>query len=178
MGYPKGRERKTNGTPLPPPANAESKDMQEEDEGQESKKQHGREKEKERVDVISPFFPTALPTWHTTSEKLNTNLYEAASPAKSLSSLAASDSGSDDEGQLNLDMDMDLTHGDGFNPPLASTQAPGKGPAKDGSFGWMGYNSQFDVDGTVDAVSKFMERDVSVGGDFDDDDGWMKELSP
>ena len=119
---------------------------------------------------------------NTIRAKLNTNLYEAASPAKSLSSLAASDSGSDNaEDRMNID--MDLTHGDPFDPPLASTQAQGKGKgkgsAKDRSFGWMGYNSQFDVDGKVDEVSRFMEKDVSVGGDFDFDyDRWMREPSP
>ncbi|KAG6823893.1 hypothetical protein H0H92_008695 [Tricholoma furcatifolium] len=82
-----------------------------------------------------------------------------ASPARSLSSLAASESESeaDNEGQ-----------GPGFNPPFTSTQVGGK----EKTLGWMGYNSQFDVDGKVDMVSKFMEKDADV--DFA---GWLRDPS-
>ncbi|KAF9460911.1 hypothetical protein BDZ94DRAFT_1265033 [Collybia nuda] len=90
--------------------------------------------------------------------------YDAASPTKSLSSLAESDSDSDDGGiNTNLLHDID----DDFNPPFASTQAQGKDtgsglgvPKGSSGFGWMGYSSQFDVNGKVDQVSKFMEKDV------------------
>ncbi|KAG6835283.1 hypothetical protein H0H93_003142 [Arthromyces matolae] len=86
-----------------------------------------------------------------------------ASPARSLSSLAASDSDSE------ADDDNDV--GDGaekFDPPFTSTQAEGKAKAA----GWLGYNSQFDVDKNVDLVSKFMEKDVDV--DFA---GWLRTPS-
>lgn len=136
------------------------------------------------MDVGNTSFRAAHSDWDAINAKLNTNLYEAASPAKSLSSLAASDSESDDD-ENGINIDMDITQGDGFDPPLASTQAQGNGrgtrSVKNGSFGWTGYNSQFDVDGKVDAVSKFLEKDVSVGGDFDYDieyDGWIREPSP
>ncbi|RDB19226.1 hypothetical protein Hypma_013551 [Hypsizygus marmoreus] len=93
--------------------------------------------------------------------------YDMGSPAKSLSSLAASDS--DEEEDATNGMDIDL---EGFNPPFISTQAGAAGATKEGGgFGWMGYNSQFDVDGRVDLVSKFMEKDV-------DYDGWLRDPSP
>ncbi|KAG6840860.1 hypothetical protein C0991_003663 [Blastosporella zonata] len=79
-----------------------------------------------------------------------------ASPARSLSSLAASDSDSESDTGL------------GFAPPFTSTQVDGREKA----LGWMGYNSQFDVDGKVDMVSKFMENDVDV--DFG---GWLRDPS-
>ncbi|KAG5340447.1 hypothetical protein C0989_001590 [Termitomyces sp. Mn162] len=82
-----------------------------------------------------------------------------ASPARSLSSLAASDSDSESEDG----------HASRFDPPFTSTQVDGK----DKTLGWLGYNSQFDVDGNVDLVSKFMEKDVDV--DFA---GWLKDPSP
>ena len=144
----------------------------------EASERYRVQEEKRKRHLVMPTiqFPA---TKDTISAKLNTNLYEAASPAKSLSSLAASDSGSDDD-EDRMNIDMDLTLGHRFDPPLASTQTQGKGSTKkDRSLGWMGYNSQFDVDGKVDEVSKFMEKDVSVGGDFDFDyDGWMREPSP
>lgn len=75
---------------------------------------------------------------------------------------------------MNLMHDID----DGFDPPFASTQARGKdvssglGVPQGGSgFGWMGYSSQFDVNGKVDQVSKFMEKDV-------DYDGWLRDPTP
>jgi neural Wiskott-Aldrich syndrome protein len=168
----KGKERRISETPILPPANSGTGDAQEEGKegGQARERQRGQEKGKERVNNDNLPFPAANPAWKPVNAKLNTNLYEAASPAKSLSSLAASDS-DEDEDEDRMNIDMDLTHRDGFDPPLASTQAPG--------IGWIGYNSQFDVDGKVDAVSKFMEKDVSVGGDFDYDfDGWVREPSP
>jgi hypothetical protein len=171
---PKGKERDLGETRPPPPVDVDTGDPgdEEQEQGNGGEQHHGRQRE----DVGYVPFSTAHHTWDTITDKLNTNLYEAASPAKSLSSLAASDSDSEDD---RMNIDMDLTRGGGFNPPLASTQASGHGPAKEGSLGWMGYNSQFDVDGKVDAVSKFMEKDVSVGGDFDIDyDGWMKDPSP
>ncbi|KAF8889808.1 hypothetical protein BD779DRAFT_303260 [Infundibulicybe gibba] len=57
-----------------------------------------------------------------------------------------------------------------FEPMFTSTQqqrsqdpAPsGKiaGISRTDSMGWLGYNSQFDVDGQVDEVTRFMEKDV------------------
>lgn len=100
--------------------------------------------------------------------------YDAASPTKSLSSLAESDSDSD-EGGLNMNFMNDID--DGFDPPFTSTQAQGKdvssglGMPQGGGFGWMGYSSQFDVNGKVDQVSKFMEKDV-------DYDGWLRDPTP
>ncbi|KAG6872689.1 hypothetical protein C0995_007571 [Termitomyces sp. Mi166 len=82
-----------------------------------------------------------------------------ASPARSLSSLAASDSDSEPEDG----------HASRFDPPFTSTQVDGK----DKTLGWMGYNSQFDVDSNVDLVSKFMEKDVDV--DFA---RWLRDPSP
>jgi len=115
--------------------------------------------------------------------------YEAApSPTKSLSSLAAdSDSDSEYDGNARLKgkekekctpgINMDMI--EEFDPPFVSTQVnahkPGKAGAGSGSGvfgGWTGYNSQFDVDGRVDLVSKFMERDVNV-----DYEGWLKDPS-
>lgn len=158
-----------SGPPVPPPTDSRAGEARKEKErSQAREEQRLQDKGKERMDAGGISFPTTNSTWDALKEKLNTNLYEAASPAKSLSSLAASDSGSDDGDEDYMNIDMDLTHGEGFNPPLASTQAQGKS--------LMGYNSQFDVDGTVDAVSKFMEKDVSVGGDLDYD--YMRELSP
>lgn len=94
--------------------------------------------------------------------------YDITSPAKSLSSLAASDSDEDEEDHGGNG--MSVHYSDGFNPPFTSTQA-GDGLAKAGSgFAWTGYNSQFDVNGKVDMVSKFMEKDV-------DYDGWLKDPS-
>jgi hypothetical protein len=177
---PKGKQRKISDTRPPPPADLDVGDPQEEerDGGHVREQQHSREKGEQWIDEGHVPFSTAHHTWDTINDKLNTNLYEAASPAKSLSSLAASDSDSDGDDDL-MNIDMDLTRGGGFNPPLASTQAPGTDLAKDGSLGWMGYNSQFDVDGKVDAVSRFMEQDVSVGDDFDlEYGGWMKDPSP
>ncbi|KAF8061814.1 hypothetical protein FPV67DRAFT_1452682 [Lyophyllum atratum] len=86
--------------------------------------------------------------------------YDMGSPTKSLSSLAASDSDEEEEQALDHVMGTDLNMDDSFDPPFASTQAGGR----------MGYNSQFDVDGRVDIVSKFMEKDV----DFD---GWLRDPS-
>ncbi|KAG6816732.1 hypothetical protein H0H87_003429 [Tephrocybe sp. NHM501043] len=77
-----------------------------------------------------------------------------ASPARSLSSLAASDSDSESDNGLD------------FAPPFTSTQVDGK----EKTLGWMGYNSQFDVDGKVDMVSKFMENDVDFAG-------WLRDPS-
>ncbi|GLB35667.1 hypothetical protein LshimejAT787_0212320 [Lyophyllum shimeji] len=85
--------------------------------------------------------------------------YDMASPTKSLCSLAAD---SDEEPEMDLDL-----AGGGFNPPFTSTQA-----GADQGLGWMGYNSQFDVDGKVDMVSKFIERDVNV-----DYEGWLRDPS-
>ncbi|KAG6916411.1 hypothetical protein DXG01_006939 [Tephrocybe rancida] len=83
-----------------------------------------------------------------------------ASPARSLSSLAASDS----------DSEKEENDGPGFAPPFTSTQNQMNGKEK--TLGWMGYNSQFDVDGKVDMLSKFMEKDVDV--DFA---GWLEDPS-
>jgi hypothetical protein len=101
--------------------------------------------------------------------------YDAASPTKSLSSLAESDSDSDDGG-LNPNLMHDID--DDFNPPYASTQAQGKDadlglgvPKASSGFAWMGYSSQFDVNGKVDQVNKFMEKDV-------DYDGWLRDPTP
>ncbi|KAF8228971.1 hypothetical protein L208DRAFT_1459984 [Tricholoma matsutake] len=138
-------ERMISGPPVPPPTDSRAGEARKEKErSQAREEQRLQDKGKERMDAGGISFPTTNSTWDALKEKLNTNLYEAASPAKSLSSLAASDSGSDDEDEDYMNIDMDLTHGEGFNPPLASTQAQGKS--------LMGYNSQFDVDGTVDAV--------------------------
>ena len=185
IASPNGKQRKIDETSLPPPERAQTTDAprQDREEGSPTRqRQHDQLSAKARMDVGNTSFRAAHSDWDAINAKLNTNLYEAASPAKSLSSLAASDSESDDdENGINIDMDI----GDGFDPPLASTQAQGNGrgtrSVKDGSFGWTGYNSQFDVDGKVDAVSKFLEKDVSVGGDFDYDieyDGWIREPSP
>lgn len=98
-------------------------------------------------------------------------------------------------------MDFTMDQKAYFNPPLTSTQnAPSASPLRDGmlgmtssgaslgskaaagsglkrkqgsSFGWMGYNSQYDVNGQVDAVSKFMEKDVDL-----DYDKWLRDLTP
>lgn len=94
-----------------------------------------------------------------------------ASPTKSLSSIAESDSDPEEEddedggngGGFTLDPD------DEFDPPFQSTQQGGK-QHKFG--GWMGYNSQFDVDGQVSQVDKLLEKDVQV-----DYDGWLRDPS-
>lgn len=91
--------------------------------------------------------------------------YNIGSPAKSLSSLAASDSEDEDDAP---DTGFGLGFDAGFEPPFASTQA-GKGGDNGG---WVGYNSQFDVDGRANLVSRFMEKDIDV-----DIDGWLRDPS-
>lgn len=96
--------------------------------------------------------------------------YDAASPTKSLSSLAESDSDSDED-----DLNESSMHNidDDFDPPYASTQAQAQGQGAGSGFagGWMGYSSQFDLNGKVDQVTKFMEKDV-------DYDGWLRDPTP
>ena len=115
--------------------------------------------------------------------------YEGApSPTKSLSSLAAdSDSESEygenaglkgnEKGKGKPGIDMDMI--EEFDPPFVSTQVTAHRPGKAGEGsgggqfgGLMGYSSQFDLDGRVDLVSKFMERDVNV-----DYEGWLRDPS-
>ena len=108
------------------------------------------------------------------------------SPTKSLSSLAGSDSESEDDDQA---LALDLSPSS-FNPYATSTQHqnyPHEGHAitslrgspflresgKTGtglSFGFGGYNSQFDVAGQVDKVDKLLEKDV-------DYEGWLRDPS-
>lgn len=133
--------------------------------------EHGAELEPERPDDLSTTniysmatgmydYAAPLTNDEDPDDRDRSSVYKLiASPARSLSSLAASDSDSEPEdGQAN-----------GFDPPFTSTQVDGKEKA----LGWMKYNSQFDVDGNVDLVSKFMEKDVDV--DFG---GWLKDPSP
>lgn len=59
-----------------------------------------------------------------------------------------------------------------FAPSYASGIGGGAGSYKSlerGSSGFLGFNSQFDVEGQVDRVSELLERDV----DFD---GWLKDV--
>lgn len=109
---------------------------------------------------------------------------------KSLSSLAASDSDSDEERDGRIGVDF-IRDGNEFAPMFTSTQVPfgsqengvrgagsmssvgttGRLHKTSSGLGWMGYNSQFDVNGRVDQVSKFMEKDV-------DYDRWLKDATP
>lgn len=106
---------------------------------------------------------------------------DMSSPAKSLSSIAGSDSeDSDEEAGDALRDTTFINAAKGFEPLGASTQADGGGGFAFGgmsqasvgggirSFGM--YNSQFDVEGEVDRVSELLERDV----DFD---GWLRDAS-
>lgn len=179
---PKVKERKASGPSVLAMAAGAVRDKErrvEEIGAKEVEWEKEKEREEQYKDHEAPF-PDPYPPWDELDTNLNTNLYNATSTTKSLSSLAASDSDSgDDRERMNIDMDLTRSDGDGFNPPFVSTQAQGNGLAKEGSSGWMAYNSQFDVDGNVDAVSKFMEKDVSVGEDLDYDfDGWVREPSP
>jgi len=106
------------------------------------------------------------------------------SPAKSLSSLAASDSEDEDEDQaLGLDLSpssfhpfaTSTQHREGgrkgqhdltSSPFLADNGRSGAGL----SLGFGGYNSQFDVAGQVDKVDKLLEKDV-------DYEGWLRDPS-
>lgn len=123
------------------------------------------------------------------------------SSTKSLSSLAGSDTDSDEErdeieedlgdkagkpivSHQNVDIGLDIEE---FDPPFASTQAlmgpgppvyglekPPSGPgtlAPTSSGMWPEYDSRFDVDAHVERASKFMEQDV-------DYDGWLRDLTP
>lgn len=106
---------------------------------------------------------------------------DMSSPAKSLSSIAGSDSeDSDEEAGGALRDTTFINSAKGLEPLGASTQADGGGGFAFGamsqasvgggirSFGM--YNSQFDVEGEVDRVSELLERDV----DFD---GWLRDAS-
>lgn len=104
-------------------------------------------------------------------------------PAKSLSSLAGSDSESeaDENGALG---EGDASGFGSFKPMFSSTQvqfgspqtglmgtATMKSRESGTGYAWGGYNSQFDVDRQVDQVDKILEKDV-------DYDGWLREPTP
>ena len=103
------------------------------------------------------------------------------SPAKSLSSLAGSDSEDCDDEVNDQPLGLNFSPSS-FNPYATSTQHQnypheggpflhenGKaGPAL--SLGFGGYNSQFDVAGQVDKVDKLLEKDV-------DYEGWLRDPS-
>ena len=125
---------------------------------------------------------------------MNTDIGDA-SPTKSLSSLAGSDSDSDSQPGSPLMPSFTHDAEESFNPICSSTQMP-FGVARDGMLGTgsigggsvgigtgtgfgrtssgfgfgMGYNSQFDVEGEVDRVSELLERDVDFGG-------WLRDVS-
>ncbi|KAG5642044.1 hypothetical protein DXG03_003742 [Asterophora parasitica] len=153
--------------PLPaPPRKAED---EEEEEGEQEEQEPPPEVENDKETFQHSIFDGQDPDTDTYEPLNDTDLgsrvglhYGIASPAKSLSSLAASESDDEEvhDPLADLDLDMDMS---GFEPPFASTQAGAGG-------GWVGYNSQFDVDGKVDLVSKFIEKDV----DFD---GWLRDPS-
>ncbi|KAF9494379.1 hypothetical protein BDN71DRAFT_1507662 [Pleurotus eryngii] len=106
---------------------------------------------------------------------------DMSSPAKSLSSIAGSDSEDSDDGVGDALRDATFINAaKGFEPLGASTQADGGGGFAFGGMsqasvgggirGFGMYNSQFDVEGEVDRVSELLERDV----DFD---GWLRDAS-
>ena len=106
------------------------------------------------------------------------------SPAKSLSSLAGSDSEDEDEDQaLGLDLSPSSFHPfatstqhhpeggrKGQQYDLTSSPFLGRSGAAGLSLGFGGYNSQFDVAGQVDKVDKLLEKDV-------DYEGWLRDPS-
>ena len=99
------------------------------------------------------------------------------SPAKSLSSLAGSDSEDEEDEDDELKQPLDLSPSS-FNPYVTSTQHKGPfltSPHSSGrsaglSLGFGAYNSQFDVAGQVDKVDKLLEKDVDYGG-------WLRDPS-
>ncbi|KAG6878811.1 hypothetical protein C0992_007524 [Termitomyces sp. T32_za158] len=152
---------------LSPQPEANSSHKEKEEKEKAIALEHEEELEPEQPNNLPPNLPTGMYDYtipltndEDQDDRDRSSVYNLiASPARSLSSLAASDSDSEPEdGQANM-----------FNPPFTSTQVDGKEKA----LGWMKYNSQFDVDGNVDLVSKFMEKDVDV--DFG---GWLKDSSP
>ncbi|KAF5387167.1 hypothetical protein D9615_002096 [Tricholomella constricta] len=170
--------------PDPQPAPAPEQDQEQE---QEKEVEPENEADTETHDVVRPSIfgggPDPDPYQLSYDMGLDPGMgldldYDMSSPAKSLSSLAAESDSDDNDDAMGVGMDLDLdVDMEGFDPPFTSTQAGGAGvgaggEAKGGSGlgGWMGYNSQFDVDGKVDLVSKFIEKDIDFGG-------WLRDPS-